>query len=188
MIRRDGVQAASVRAVAAEAGWSPGSLRHYFNTQSELLRFAIELILERVPQRLRDRLDDANLDPPDRAQAIMEELLPLDDERNVEMLVWLAFTDRARVDQTLTSIRQQAWDGTRYLCRLVVADLRGVPRPELLVDPLPDPDDESRAERLHALVDGLSLQGITYPDRMPPDRLRAVLADHLHDLAAADRR
>jgi AcrR family transcriptional regulator len=41
VIRRDGVAAASVRAVAREAGTSMGALRHWFATQDELLHFAM---------------------------------------------------------------------------------------------------------------------------------------------------
>lgn len=191
VIRRDGVERATVRAVAAESGWSSGALRHYFGTQQELLRFAVELILERVPQRIRAHLAETWPDPLRRAQRLLEELLPLDEERQVEVLVWLAFTDRARVDPVLAQVREQAWDGTRYLCRLVVADLAGLAGltgrrgPDAVDQVLPEPDHEAAAERLHALVDGLTLQGITYPDRMPPARLRAVLRRHLQTLAAA---
>jgi AcrR family transcriptional regulator len=41
-----------VRRVAAEAGWSTGSLRHYFQTHSQLLTFAMELVIQRVTQRV----------------------------------------------------------------------------------------------------------------------------------------
>jgi AcrR family transcriptional regulator len=47
VIRRDGVEAASVRKVAQEAGWSAGALRHYFSTQSELLHELLPLDKER---------------------------------------------------------------------------------------------------------------------------------------------
>jgi Uncharacterized protein conserved in bacteria len=39
VIRRDGLEQASVRNVAREADLSMGSLRHYFATQSELMAF-----------------------------------------------------------------------------------------------------------------------------------------------------
>lgn len=52
VIRRNGVEGASVRTVAEEEGWLAGALRHYFGTQSELLDFAIELAAERIRQRI----------------------------------------------------------------------------------------------------------------------------------------
>mgnify|MGYP001506362784 CR=1 FL=1 len=48
VVRRDGVAGASVRAVAAEAGISPGAMRHYFDTQTGLLRFVAQDLTERL--------------------------------------------------------------------------------------------------------------------------------------------
>ena len=48
VIRSRGVDGASIRTVAHEAGWSPGALRHYFSTQSELLTFAMQMVVERI--------------------------------------------------------------------------------------------------------------------------------------------
>jgi AcrR family transcriptional regulator len=53
VIRRDGLQRASVRNVAREAGLSMGSLRHYFGSQSELLCFAMQLVGDRARCRRR---------------------------------------------------------------------------------------------------------------------------------------
>lgn len=39
IIRKEGVEKASIRRVAAEAGMSSGALRHYFSTQDEMLLF-----------------------------------------------------------------------------------------------------------------------------------------------------
>jgi AcrR family transcriptional regulator len=182
VIRRDGVRSASVRAVATEAGWSAGALRHYFTTQSELILFATELVIQRVQARMPRHFDEPRDDPYLRAQEILEEVMPMDEEREVECLVWLAVTDLARFDPALGAVREHAFDGTRHLCRLALADILGSPWPQDWTDPMPDPAHEDRAERLHAFVDGLTLHGIVYPTRMPPERLRAVLRDHLRTM------
>jgi len=56
VIRRDGLEHASVRNVAREAGLSSGSLRHMFRTQAELLVFAMNQVVDRIESRL-DSLD-----------------------------------------------------------------------------------------------------------------------------------
>ena len=99
VIRRDGVDGASVRTVAEEAGWSPGALRHYFSTQSELLAFAMRLVVERIENRVA-ALDSA-AEPREQVEQVLQELLPLDDERRAENEVWLAFTARALIDPDL---------------------------------------------------------------------------------------
>ena len=43
LISTEGIEQATVRKIAQEAGLSLGALRHYFATQDELLRFSMEL-------------------------------------------------------------------------------------------------------------------------------------------------
>ncbi len=181
IVGRAGVEAATVRGVAAESGWSMGSVRHYFATQDDLLRFACEEMEQRLVARVRGHY--AGLEAgaiaqgtpnPQRAIRMVEELLPIDEGRRVEVLVWLAFMTRARVDPTLDEIRAASWVGERYLARLAVADALGQPLPRELSDHLA-PDLEPLAERVHLMIDALSLQGVTHPEHWPPQHLhRAV--------------
>lgn len=181
VIVRSGVEGASVRAVAAEAGWSAGAMRHYFATQESLLRFGIQMQLERIPLRIQAI---ASSQPPGRARAqdLLEQLLPLDEERMAESLVWLAALGRARIDPDLDDLRQQGWHGERYLCRAVVSDLLGRPWPTALGIPLGNRRAEIEAAKLHATVDGLTTLGASFPDLMPPESTRKLLAAHLDDL------
>lgn len=49
-------------------------------------------------------------------------------------------------------------------------------------------DLDLEAMRLHALIDGLSLHALHIPDGIPAARLRAIVAEHLSDLAGPPRR
>ena len=109
LVMREGIDAASVRRVAAEAGWSAGSLRHYFETRSELLRFAMELVVQRVTERVQALGEDAE------PRALLHQVLPLDDEHRAEMQVWLAFTMQALVDPDLGELRDAAHSALRDL-------------------------------------------------------------------------
>jgi AcrR family transcriptional regulator len=108
VIRRDGLEQASVRNVAREAGLSMGSLRHYFRSQDELMAFALRMVIERIEQRI------AALDPQDdprrRAERVLSELLPMDADRRAENEVWLAFTARALVDPDLRALRDEGYE------------------------------------------------------------------------------
>jgi AcrR family transcriptional regulator len=169
LVLRDGIEAASVRRVAAEAGWSTGSLRHYFGTQPELLAFAMELVMQRVSERVA-----AIAREPDRralAERLLHEVLPLDAERHAEMQVWLAFTARSFVEPALRELRDRAHAGLRSLCR-AAADLLAAPYPE------------REAERLHALIDGLALHAVLDPATTTPARQVELLAAELDALSA----
>jgi DNA-binding transcriptional regulator YbjK len=153
VIERDGIEAASLRRVAAEAGWSLGSLRHYFATQSQLLAFAMALVVRRVAARV------GALDDP---RAVLHQVLPLDADRRAEMHVWLAFTTQALADPALRGLRDEAHRGLRELCRTAAAALGA-------------PDPERDGERLHALIDGLALHAVLAPDVTTPQRQMEVL-------------
>ena len=151
LVMRDGIEAATVRRVAAEAGWSAGSLRHYIETRSELLRFAMELVVQRVSERVQALGDDAE------PRALLHQVLPLDDERRAEMQVWLAFTMQALVDPELGELRDAAHAALRDLCARAVGE------------------EGAAAEQLHALVDGLALHAVLAPDVSTPARQAELL-------------
>ena len=175
VIRRDGLERASVRNVAREAGLSMGSLRHYFGTQAELLAFAMRLVTERVHRRI-EGLDLSGSGARQAVERVLAEVLPLDGERRAEAEVWLALTGRALVDPELRALRDEAYDLLHTLCRRSVAALveageaaRGV-------------DVGLEAERLYAVIDGLAVHAVVRPRRLPPNRTTAVLARHLDSL------
>jgi AcrR family transcriptional regulator len=183
LIARGGVRDVTVRAVASESGWSMGAVRYYFTTQAELLRFAAEVMMQRVPQRLLALLERMDPGRP-RAMALLEELVPLDDERRVECVVWLACLGQAQGDPSYDELRLTAWDGERFVCRHAVADVLGLTPPTGPRDRLPQPWERS-VDALHTAVDGLTVLGTWYPERAPASWLRDRLGAHLDAAAAA---
>lgn len=169
VVARDGIEAASLRRVAAEAGWSVGSLRHYFATQAQLLTFAMELVSQRVRQRV-GALPVVE-DGPSAALALACEVLPLDAERRTEAQVWLACTSAALVDPGLRTIHADAHAGLRNLSRRA-AGLAGASPARL----------EAAAERLHALLDGLAVHALLDPELTTPARMRQLVAAQLDEL------
>jgi AcrR family transcriptional regulator len=182
VIGRHGIEGATVRRVAEEAGVSIGGLRHYFDSQQGLLRFAAEAVATGVSARVAEHLR-ADLDGVTRARLILAEFLPLDEERRVEVDVWLACLVRSRVDTSLAELRGASWVGERHLCRLAVAYCRGVAPPATLGEPLADAALERRAMRLHVFMDGLTLQAALYPTELPAADVRAALDRELESLA-----
>lgn len=176
VVARDGVEAASLRAVATEADWSVGSLRHYFPTQAALLTFAMELVAVRVERRITALLAREREQPHGSALALALacEVLPLDDERRTEALVWLAFTTRALVDPALRHVRTRAHTRLRELCHTVIAVARGDAHGEAH-----DADADEEADRLHALLDGLALHALLAADHTTATRQRRIVARHL---------
>lgn len=180
VMQRDGMHAVSVRSVAREGGWSTGSLRHYFRTRDELLQFAMDSMAERVAARVRD-LWWATASDPDVVESsaqVLEEGLPLDETRIAEVQVWFAFLDTLRTNPVLKQTMRDEWAGARYLTRLVVCRIGGVPIPSGPDDPVTD-QVESEAILLHAFWDGLTLHSSTFPEQYDADRMRQSLRQYL---------
>lgn len=172
IVLREGVGAVSLRTVAAEADLVLGSLRHSFPTKTELLAFAMELAHERAALRVGRHA--RTKDPVRRVRAALHELLPLDDERTVEMRVHLALMGESPAHARLAELADAAHDAIHGLCLEALTVLRDAGR---VRDDVPLP---RAAVTLHALVDGLALHAMRDPRR----RRAAVrsLDEHLASL------
>jgi DNA-binding transcriptional regulator YbjK len=175
VVRRSGIHAVSVRAVAREAGTSPSALRHYFASTDELLGFGLTSVVDRVRSRLIPRLP--HLKGRSGARTVLEQLLPLDEQRQAETEVYLAFIGRAHTDPALRRIRDDADEQARAGVRAALELLRAAGE----LASRRDLDEETN--RLYALVDGLAMHGALLPDRYPRRELQRVLDLHLEELA-----
>ncbi|MFD4957792.1 TetR/AcrR family transcriptional regulator [Microbacterium sp. NPDC058389] len=93
LVARGGFQAATMREIAAEAGFANGALKTYFADKDELLAAAFQrtffCINERAAHAIGDRTGLAAV------HLLALEMLPLDDTRRTEARVMVAFWDRA---------------------------------------------------------------------------------------------
>src|SRR5690606_1434685 len=98
-----GLEAVSLRDVAAEAGVSMGMVQHYFRTKDAMLHYACRSIVDMAAARLDTALEDGS-GPPAPAtalRALFVGTLPLTPEQRVGTSVWYAFMARAVVDEAL---------------------------------------------------------------------------------------
>jgi AcrR family transcriptional regulator len=175
VISTDGVHRASVRAVAAESGWSTGSLRHYFPTQDSLLAFAMELLADKARVRML-AIDDH--DARTVLRRIAEALLPVTPEHRVEVEVWLALLARAQVDPGLQRAER---DNREALLSMLSGVLwRATAQGELSESRNPDLE----AVRYLAVIDGMTLACVFSAERISVEVALTVIDQHLDDLLA----
>ncbi|MGG4478660.1 TetR/AcrR family transcriptional regulator [Paenibacillus illinoisensis] len=178
IIRRDGMEQASVRNIAEEAGISAGSMRHYFSTQSELLLYAMNLVTERVSNRIKQM--SFNGSPMENMKHLLLEFMPNTDEKMAEMEVWFAFTAKSKTDPALKALADKVYDEIRQAVATVIMHLvkLNLSRPDL--------NEELEIERLYALVDGLSIHAVLRPDQMTSEIMENALSLHLAALCRAE--
>jgi AcrR family transcriptional regulator len=176
---RDGLDAVSLRHVAAEAGVSMGQVQHYFATKDQMLGFALDVVSERVAERIGQRvaaLPDGG-DPHSLVRAILVELLPLDEGRRLEAYVGFAFLARAVAQPGIADgLRRQHRQLREFVAGQIAAG-RSVPGPDL------DPDREAVA--LLALVDGLAAHVLADESAQPA--ALAAFDGHLRRLFREDQ-
>ncbi|MET8870107.1 TetR family transcriptional regulator C-terminal domain-containing protein [Nonomuraea sp. NPDC004580] len=178
VILREGLAGVTVRGVAAEAGWSTGSLRHYFANQHELQSYVARATSDALRARLLPRVMRPRTvsSVVEGIISLIEELLPLDDERREEYALWQAVIEWERDHPPKDG--SQTWNDQRALHRQCIAQLRGHEPdrdPDAALRPHPDPQVELWAAVLHTFVDGLAAQLVNTPDRLSGDDARRLL-------------
>ncbi len=166
LIATGGMEAATMRDIAAEAGWTTGVVNHYFADKREVLRRTLEHSLR---QRRAERRSDAT--PPEQLRAALAAALALDAQARQHWLVTLAFCTQAAGDAELAVVQRDAYRVFRTrvahlveTCGIAVGDAQTV------------------AEHLIATVDGVALQAMFDPASWPADRQLAALDDLIADL------
>jgi TetR/AcrR family transcriptional repressor of bet genes len=150
-----GMEALRLRDVAARADATTGALTHYFDGKDELLKAALDVIMERLLARM-----DSVPGPEAGADAILDGIaagLPIGPEEARDWRVWLAFWGRAVASEGLRDAHRAHY--ARIVERLVA-----------------DGFDETGADALIAAVDGIGTRATMEPELWPAERQRTTLA------------
>ena len=164
-----GVDALTVRSVAAEAGVSTGALAHYFSTKDDLLiavqREAGGASIARI-EACFDRYEGRRL-----LEGVILSVLPLDEARRGEWRLWLAYFARAAEVAALAEVQREHYQGWRALLRDACRGARSEPpgRAEL----------DAATDTTMALIQGLGVLGTYGPAGVTAPRLRRLVREHL---------
>ena len=170
-IARHGLGGATVRRSAAEAGVSTGFISHYFRDKREVVAAALALSNQRSAERIQAR--SAGLRGLAALRAVIEAVLPLDEERRLEWLIWVSFWGAAGSSPALAREWRSGRDGWHEtLVRLLrEAQADG--------EVLPDLDPRHEADRLVVLIVGIGLHERTRRFR---HQALVFVDDHLQSL------
>lgn len=177
VILREGIEAATTRAIAREAGYSNGVLTHYFADKDDIMLSALRSSHRRIVERLRGKL--AGLTGLAALRELLLDNLPLDDERAGESALEIGFWSRSMTSPAMLEAQRAEAEELRYLVRSLLGAAAGGGE----IATSDDLDDVT--ERLLALVDGLSAHHLLYPDRLGAERLERMLDAELDRLRPA---
>jgi AcrR family transcriptional regulator len=161
IISREGLQAATIRRIAAEVGFSTTVVTHYFSEKQELLRWTYRVLAEEGQARLERAL---SADATDLVAALLA-MAAVDDASVRLWRVFVAFCDEAARDPVFA--REQRLHTDRAIDRLAdIIRRRYGERPDI----------DAASRLLNGLVQGISVQVVVDRDRWSLDQIRSVLA------------
>lgn len=162
VLAREGVGGASVRTICAEAGVSPGLLRHYFEGVDELIAAAYEAVSHRIDAALDAALATAEDTPRARLLAYLGASFapPVLDERL--LAAWIGFWSLVKTKPRMAAIHAASYADFRARLEALLADAGAR-------------DTRLAAIALTAIVDGLWLELCLDPATFSPDEARAVV-------------
>ena len=177
VIGREGLEAATVRRIAAEAGCSIGVLAHYFADKEDILISAHQLAFARARQRILDATRDRTGLAALRSAVL--EALPLDAERHLEAQVDVSFLGQTVGNPHLREVRSASNAGSRLLWGSFVSQAQQAG------EVLASEDPELVVDEILALVESLSIQALINPERTSPEH-QLLLVDRLLSRISVD--
>ncbi|MCW1428001.1 TetR/AcrR family transcriptional regulator [Novosphingobium sp. JCM 18896] len=172
VIAAEGIGAATIRRIAAQARFSTAAVTHYFASKQDLLVWTFAVLSAQGDERF----DQAFVEQPDdpvHALLTFTAWCPANVRR---WRAYLAFWEAAARDESLAAIIRDATAAG-------IADIERLLRARHGVG-----HDLAKASRLlNSIVQGISLQAIVAPQDWPVEIIRATLAEGVEAALAAAR-
>jgi TetR/AcrR family transcriptional repressor of bet genes len=166
LVAAGGLAAATHRRIAEAAGCSTTVVSHYFTDKRDLVTATYREVGDRVAARL-----EAARSSEDVLVAILEALLPLDEDRTRDWRLLFTFLGVAATDAELTAEQRDRAAAARAQIETALADDQQAGRIP------PDADVPASARSLLSFVLGMGMQALFDPAEWPVERMRTALAD-----------
>ena len=162
VIQRGGLESATVREIAREVGYSNGVLAHYFKDKNEILVQAHRMAFNRVYDRVSQKAGSAK--GIELLRTMLYEALPFDEERRIEAVIDVSFLGRAQYDAELKAARLESAKAAKEWWTEALTRLRADGEIQ------PDADLDVISDTIVALIDGVSVDAVIFPEIMTPER------------------
>ncbi|MBD2515926.1 TetR family transcriptional regulator [Nostoc sp. FACHB-973] len=177
VIVREGLDRASMRAIAQELGSSTGVVTHYFRDKEELTLFALEQVFENVLEDMKICAEGQQ--GIDRLAQMIFVALPLEDIDKADWKVWVAFLGYSIGRDRLVQEHRKRYDLLRQIICQELADLQ---KAKLI---RADLDLTLEANALIALVDGIGTGVVICPEQFSADQQKYLVRRHINAILAS---
>jgi AcrR family transcriptional regulator len=174
LIARHGIEGVTMRAVAAEAGLSYGSLFHYFDSKDDLLMHAVRQLTSSQTTRVNE-YESQYSGLKALAHLLCDDAIVNDASRD-HWMVWLTFQYKVALDKAFEELHAELVRG--WLAR--IKGLLGEAREAGEVSESIDVDKESMAVWAYSV--GVGQLGLLHPQSMSPEVQKDLISSYLDKL------
>lgn len=177
VIVREGLDRASMRAIAQELGSSTGVVTHYFRDKEELILFALEQVFENVLEDMKACAKGRQ--GIDRLKQMIFVALPLKIVDKDDWKVWVAFLGYSIGREHLVQEHRKRYDLLRQIIYQELADLQTANLIQA------DLDLTLEANALIALVDGIGTGAVICPEQFSAEQQQYLVQRHINAILAS---
>jgi len=177
VIVREGLDRASMRAIAQELGSSTGVVTHYFRDKEELTLFALEQVFENVLEQMKACAKGRQ--GIDRLKQMIFAALPLEDIDRADWKVWLAFLGYSIGREHLVQEHRKRYDFLRQIICQELADLQTAKVIQA------DLNLTLEANAIIALMDGIGTGVVICPEQFSAEQQQYLVRRHINALIAS---
>ena len=174
LIARRGIEGVTMRAVAAEAGLSYGSLFHYFESKDDLLMHAVRRLTSQQTNRVNEY--ESQYSGLKALEHLLCDDAIVNDSSRRSWMVWLTFQYRVALDDAFAELHADLVRG--WLDR--IRGLLGEAQAAREVDQSIDIDTEAMA--VWAYSSGVGQLGLLHPESMSPELQKQLISAYLDKL------
>lgn len=174
LIARHGIEGVTMRAVAAEAGLSYGSLFHYFDSKDDLLMHAVRQLTSSQTTRVNEY--ESQYSGLKALEHLLCDDAIVNDASRDHWMVWLTFQYKVALDGVFEALHAELVRG--WLAR--IKGLLGEAREAGEVSESIEVDKESMAVWAYSV--GVGQLGLLHPQSMSPEVQKDLIASYLDKL------
>lgn len=173
-LARHGLDGTTVRVVAAEAGVSPGLVRHHFAGMHDLIAETYRWSGKEFDKAIRQALSEAPDHPEAQLRAFVDASFTTPILNTDLLAVWLTFWSLTRTDPVIHEIHHKVYAEYRKMLQRYISGM--VEERKLGTDP------RMAAIALIALLDGLWLEHCLDPETFSAENARRIAHDWVDHL------
>jgi AcrR family transcriptional regulator len=176
VIIREGLDRASMRAIAQELGCTTGVLTHYFRDKDELTLFVLERVFENLFRDMKACTE--GLHGIERFEQMIFAALPFELSGGQGWQIWIAFLGYAIGREKLIQEHRKRYE---LLHQFICKEFTDLQTTKLIRE---DIDLTLEANALIALVDGIGTGFVINPEQFHPDQQRYLVRRYIKTLLA----